>query len=142
MSRSCLRAAEISAFIESGRADATVSEHLRDCKTCQIALDSLENEVLAMQYSISGLWFRERISCPTEAELANAAVALGDTAVRDYIDFHTTVLGCRSCVARDFEAKSAENPEVRRKSRSVQQRVTDSMGTLFRKLGGDEAPPP
>jgi len=142
VSRGCLTAAEVSAFIERGRADAAAAAHLDACEACRLNVDSLENEVLALQYSMSGLWFRERVSCPTPDELASAARGALSPEAADYVDFHVNTLGCRACGAAGAAVDADANPEIRRKSRQAARRVTDSMGRFLDEAGKGDAPPP
>lgn len=93
----CPTVQELAGFVEEGRAPSEVREHIAACEACQNSLQTLGQEIRALQISISDLWFRERISCPGAADLAAYRAGRLSGEERAYIRFHLEELGCPFC---------------------------------------------
>jgi hypothetical protein len=72
-------------------------------------------------HSLSAVWRRHRLSCPTREQLGSHLLGVLDEQTEDYIKFHLEVVACRYCQAslddlRDqHAAKAADEGERRRK---------------------------
>ena len=105
----CPTMEELLAHVDGSRTDQAIEGHIQVCRdACLPAIAALERQVHGLSMSLSGIWFRERISCPSAAELdAFRAGGLGQAA-RRYVEFHMEELGCLACEGQLGLGEAAE----------------------------------
>ena len=65
-------------------------------------------------HSLSEIWRRHRISCPTREQLGSFLLGVLDADHDAYIRFHLDVAGCRYCAANldDLKQRQEQQPET------------------------------
>ncbi|HYC76776.1 MAG TPA: hypothetical protein VEI02_04020 [Planctomycetota bacterium] len=138
--KECPEIKDLARFVETGDAEADVAEHARSCEACRAACETLEDEVLSLQISISELWFREEVSCPTEAEVAAYCTGGLDADARKYLEFHLQDLDCARCQGAVGEAENRRNEEGRRRTTRSKARVDDASVKLIGEMKTRRSP--
>lgn len=82
-------------------------------------------------HSLSSIWRRHRLSCPSREELSSLLLDCLDAEQRDYVYFHITEVGCRVCQAnlQDLERQSKQQDVT--ESRQRRQRYFQSSAGLL-----------
>jgi hypothetical protein len=65
-------------------------------------------------HSVGEIWRRQRLSCPTREQLGSYLLGALDQPQSEYIDFHTSKIGCRYCQAtlEDLRRQQQEKSET------------------------------
>ena len=113
--------------------DGFLDEALPAERMAAIEADLRSNEALAKRlaaavgrrdagvHSLSAVWRRHRLTCPTREQLGSHLLGVLDAGAEDYVKFHVEVVACRFCQAsledlRDqHAAATAQQSEQRRK---------------------------
>jgi len=53
----------------------------------------------AGSHSLGEIWRRNRLSCPSRADLGSCLLGVASEELEEYTRFHLTVIGCRYCQA-------------------------------------------
>jgi hypothetical protein len=130
----CPELRELAAYVETGVAEAGLEEHVRDCEACREAVETLEDEVMSLQISISELWFREHVSCPHRDILGRYARGELDAEAASYVRFHVEDLECAWCQARQAELEAGSTAEGRRRLAASRSRVGEATAVLIEGL--------
>lgn len=66
-------------------------------------------------HTLSEIWRRHRISCPTRDQLGSFLLNALDDELQEYIEFHLKVVHCRFCNAnlKDMQQRQAESSEIK-----------------------------
>ena len=131
---------ELAAFLAESLPDAQMSaieDRLRASEPLRLRLARIARGQDSGVHSVGEIWRRERLSCPSRAELGEFLLGTLPDDHAAYIEFHITVVGCRFCAAnRDdllaaSEAISDRQPPHRRRSQIFQ----STIGSLRRGSG-------
>ena len=92
---------------------ARVEKALRESESLRRMLRVLMQERDRGDHSISAVWRRERLSCPTREQLGSYLLQVLDAGLQNYIDFHLHTIACPYCLANlaDLQALQRE-PEA------------------------------
>jgi len=68
----------------------------------------------AGSHSLGEIWRRNRLSCPSRADLGSCLLGVAAEELEEYARFHLTVIGCRYCQANwdDLEKAQREAGEA------------------------------
>ena len=100
---------------------AAVEAALRDDEALAKRLAVTVGRRDAGVHSLSAVWRRHRLSCPTREQLGSHLLGVLDEGADDYVKFHLEVVACRYCQAslddlhEQHAAKAADEGERRRK---------------------------
>lgn len=91
---------------------SVVEQALRDSEPLRRRLRALMQERDRGEHSLSAIWRREHLSCPTREQLGSYLLEVLDEGLQDYIRFHLETIGCSYCQANkaDLEATLKEPP--------------------------------
>ena len=78
---------------------AVVEETLRDDQGLRDRLAGINARRDAGVHSLGEIWRRERLSCPSREDLGSFLLQALPEELRQYVDFHLEVVGCRFCQA-------------------------------------------
>lgn len=95
---------------------------LRESPTLRSRLEGLRQARDRGWHSVGAIWRGHCLSCPTRSQLGSYLLDAVDANWKDYIRFHTEVVGCRICQANleDLRAKQEEQtPSVVDRRRRV-----------------------
>jgi hypothetical protein len=129
--RECPELRDLAHHVETGDGSPDLVAHLARCDACQEARESLEDEAMSLQISISELWFREQISCPDAAVLEKYAGDSLDAAERAYVGFHVGTLECPTCQARLSECEASRSPDLRTRASRSRKKVGEATARLL-----------
>jgi len=78
-------------------------------------------------HSLSAIWRRNRLSCPSREELSAFVQGTAPEPIRGYIQFHLNVVGCRYCQANaeDLGQELRQPKESAERRRRLHQRAVD-----------------
>lgn len=98
---------------------AEIEQALRTSEPLRQQLRALMQERDRGEHSISAIWRRERLSCPSRDQLGSYLLQAVDPDLRDYIDFHLRVISCAFCQANlaDLQARQEEEPHSQARRR-------------------------
>jgi hypothetical protein len=114
--------------------DAYLDDALSDTETAKVEKALRESEPLrrllrvAMQerdrgeHSISAIWRRERLTCPTREQLGSYLLQVLDDGQQEYIDFHLSTVGCAYCQANLADLKALQKepaPKAQERRRRI-----------------------
>jgi hypothetical protein len=106
---------------------AALEAALRDDEALQRRLSAAAGRRDAGVHSLSAIWRRHRLSCPTREQLGSYLLGVLDPEFGDYVAFHLEKIGCRYCRAslEDLKAQAAaDDPGVqKRRSKYFQSSV-------------------
>jgi hypothetical protein len=107
-----------------------VEQALRQSEPLRKQLRALMAERDRGEHSITAIWRRERLSCPTRDQLGSFLLQALDPDLNHYIDFHLNVIACAFCQANlaDLRSKQEEEPRVRQR----RQRFFESSAGLLK----------
>jgi hypothetical protein len=131
--------AELLAFLDEGlpveRMTAVESE-LRHSAELRTRTAALRQNRDAAGHSVSEIWRRERLSCPTRHQLGSFLLDALPVNLSQYIQFHLETIGCRYCAANlDDLRQSAEQESTATTQR--RQKFFQSSAGQMRRLGPD-----
>jgi hypothetical protein len=116
--------ATLEAYLEDALGEketAEVEQTLRQSEPLRKQLRALMQERDRGEHSISAIWRRERLSCPSRDQLGSYLLKAVDPAVSEYIQFHLNVISCSFCQANlaDLQAKQEEEPRSQQRRRRI-----------------------
>jgi hypothetical protein len=82
------------------------------------------------EHSISAVWRRDRLSCPTREQLGSYLLQVLDDGLQNYIEFHLQTIGFAYCLANLADLKSLQQepaPKAQERRRRI---FTSSAGYL------------
>jgi hypothetical protein len=100
---------------------AAIETALRDDAALAKRLSTAVGRRDAGVHSLSAVWRRHRLSCPTREQLGSRLLGVLDERLDEYVTFHLEVVACRYCQAslddlrEQHAAKAATEGERRRK---------------------------
>lgn len=114
--------AELDGFLDEALPPERMAEleaALRDDEALGKRLAAAVGRRDAGVHSLSAVWRRHRLSCPTREQLGSHLLRVLDPSMDDYIKFHLEVVACRCCAAslqdlRDQHA-AADKPAIERR---------------------------
>jgi hypothetical protein len=88
---------------------AALEAALRDDEALQKRLAAAVGRRDAGVHSLSAVWRRRRLSCPTREQLGSHLLGVLEPALADYVQFHLETVACRCCQAslEDLRAQHA-----------------------------------
>jgi hypothetical protein len=101
---------------------ARVEKALRDSEPLRRMLRVVMQERDRGEHSISAVWRRERLSCPTREQLGSYLLQVLDDGLQDYIDFHLQTIGCAYCLANLADLKALQRdpaPKAQERRRRI-----------------------
>ena len=116
--------AELDGFLEDAlpaERMTAIEQALRDDEALAKRLSAAVGRRDAGVHSLSAVWRRHRLSCPTREQLGSHLLGVLDEGTEDYVKFHLEVVACRYCGAslddlrEQHATKAAEEGERRRK---------------------------
>jgi hypothetical protein len=117
---------------------ARVEKALRESESLRRMLRVLMQERDRGDHSISAVWRRERLSCPTREQLGSYLLQVLDDGLQDYIDFHLQSIGCAFCLANLADLKALQQepaPKAHERRRRI---FASSAGYLKSCRGGKQ----
>lgn len=125
---------------------AYLDDALSDAETAWLERELRVNEPLRKQlrdviqerdrgeHSIGAIWRRERLTCPTRAELGSFLLEVLEADHQSYVDFHLKVVACPYCLAnlqdlKDHQQAMGDSTQTRRR------RYYQSSAGLLQKKG-------
>lgn len=114
--------AELAAFLDEALPPSRAShlEHqLRSDEPLRNRLIEIRGRENAGLHTLSAIWRRGRLSCPTRGELGEFLLGSLSAEAEDYIRFHLDQIGCRYCQANldDLQAASREEEQPAQRRR-------------------------
>jgi hypothetical protein len=101
---------------------AKVEKALRDSEPLRRLLRVAMQERDRGEHSISAIWRRERLTCPTREQLGSYLLQVLDEGQQQYIDFHLTTIGCAFCLANLADLKALQKepaPKAQERRRRI-----------------------
>src|SRR5260370_40278230 len=104
----------LDAYLDDGLCEtetARVEKALRESEPLRRMLRVAMQERDRGEHSISAIWRRERLTCPTREQLGSYLLQVLDEGQQGYIDFHLATIGCAYCLANlaDLKARQQES---------------------------------
>lgn len=87
---------------------AAVEKALRGSAELQKLLTEVREDEDRGEHTVGAVWRRERVSCPTRAQLGGFLLGAGDPDLLDYVQFHLDVVGCPYCQANLDDLKKLQ----------------------------------
>ena len=114
--------ADLQAYLDEALAPAemaTIEAELRKKPDLLKQLAAINARRDAGVHSVGEIWRRQRLSCPTRAQLGSYLLGALDGGHVQFIDFHIQKIGCRYCQAnledlRRQQQETAETVKTRR----------------------------
>jgi hypothetical protein len=112
---------QLHAYLDDALSDAEtarVEQALRDSELLRRSLRQAIQDRDRGEHSLSAVWRRERLTCPTREQMGSYLLQVLDDALQDYVRFHLETVGCPYCLANlaDLQALQQE-PAPRAKER-------------------------
>ena len=116
--------AELDGFLDEGLPPeqmASIEAALRTDEALQKRLAAAVGRRDAGVHSLSAVWRRHRLSCPTREQLGSHLLGVLEPGLEDYIKFHLEAVACRYCQAsltdlkNQHAAADAQGTQQRRK---------------------------
>ncbi|MEX1232422.1 MAG: hypothetical protein WEB58_19405 [Planctomycetaceae bacterium] len=86
---------------------AELEQELRDSATLRTRLARLMTLRNQGDHSVGEIWREQRLSCPERGVLRRYLLGMLDDELKDYIRFHTEIVGCRYCTANLADLSTA-----------------------------------
>lgn len=107
---------ELSAFLDEelpAEEMAKIEDELRQSQDLARRLARVRAEKEVGVHSLTEIWRRHRVSCPTREEMGSYLLGVLPPEFQQYIEFHIQRIGCRYCRANldDLSARQAEAEE-------------------------------
>jgi hypothetical protein len=104
---------------------AALEAALRNDEALKQRLASTVGRRDAGVHSLSAVWRRHRLSCPTREQLGSHLLGVLEPGLEDYINFHLDTVACRYCQAslqdlKDQHAAADANVAEKRRKRYFQ----------------------
>jgi hypothetical protein len=115
----------LDAYLDDSLSDsdtARVEKALRESEPLRRMLRVVIQERDRGEHTISAVWRRERLSCPTREQLGSYLLQVLDNGLQDYIEFHLRAIGCAYCLANlaDLQALQKEPaPKAQERRRRI-----------------------
>jgi hypothetical protein len=115
----------LDAYLDDALSDtetAKVEKALRDSEPLRRLLRVAMQERDRGEHSISAIWRRQRLTCPTREQLGSYLLQVLDEGQRDYIDFHLSTIGCAYCQANLADLKALQQepaPKAQERRRRI-----------------------
>lgn len=114
--------ATLEAYLEDALGEketAEVEQALRQSEPLRKQLRALMLERDRGEHSISAIWRRERLSCPSRDQLGSYLLKALDPDMHEYVQFHLNVISCSFCQANlaDLQAKQDQEPRTQQRRR-------------------------
>lgn len=87
-------------------------------------------------HSVSEIWRRGRLSCPSRRQLGSYLLGALPPEWVDYVEFHVQTIGCRYCQANLADLEEASQPSPKSAERR-QKFFQSSAGFMAREKGVD-----
>lgn len=122
--------------------DAYLDDSLGDSETAQVEKALRESEPLRRQlralmqqrdrgeHSLSAVWRRQRLTCPSREQLGSFLLQVLDAAQQEYIDFHLHTIGCAFCLANLADLRSRQQEPAPRAQERRRRIFASSAGYL------------
>ena len=101
---------------------ARVEKALRSSEPLRRMLRVVMQERDRGEHSISAVWRRERLSCPTREQLGSYLLQVLDDGLHEYIDFHLRTISCAYCLANFADLKALQQepaPKAQERRRRI-----------------------
>jgi hypothetical protein len=110
-----------------------VEKALRDQPAIQALFHQVRQEDDRGEHTVSAIWRRERISCPSREDMRAFLMQAMDQEKIDYIEFHLKTVNCVYCMAnledlRKMQQEASEPRTARRK------KILDSSAGLLQSV--------
>src|SRR5215468_10228629 len=115
----------LDAYLDDALSDtetAAVEKALRESEALRRLLRVIMQERDRGEHSISAIWRRQRLSCPTREQLGSYLLQVLDDGLQDYIDFHLRTIGCAFCIANLADLKALQQepaPKAQERRRRI-----------------------
>jgi hypothetical protein len=117
-----LTQSDLQAYLDEALAPAemaAIEAELRKKPELLTQLSAINARRDAGVHSVGEIWRRQRLSCPSREQLGSYLLGALDQNHSEYIDFHTSQIGCRYCQAnlddlRRQQQETAETVKTRR----------------------------
>lgn len=112
--------AELLAFLEEGlpvERMTALELLLRQSEPLRQRLARLRSQQDAHGHTVSEIWRRNRLSCPSRHQLGSFLLGVVSPELTGYIEFHLQTIGCRVCAANldDLRTANQSTAEVRQR---------------------------
>lgn len=87
-----------------------IEQELRASEPLRRHLAELVNGQEQTGHSVSQIWRRERLSCPTRRQLGSYLLGALEPQLGEYVRFHIETAGCRYCAANLADLQQAAQP--------------------------------
>jgi hypothetical protein len=129
----------LDAYLDDGLGEketARVEKALRESESLRRLLRVVMQERDRGDHSISAVWRRERLSCPTREQLGSYLLQALDDGHQDYVEFHLQTVGCAFCLANLADLKALQQ-ETGGKTQERRRRIfASSAGYLAPRRAG------
>jgi len=101
---------------------ARVEKTLRESESLRRMLRIVMQERDRGEHSISAVWRRERLSCPTREQLGSFLLQALDDGQQEYVEFHLQTVGCAYCLANLADLKALQQeagPKTQERRRRI-----------------------
>jgi hypothetical protein len=102
---------ELEAFLDEAlpiAAMAEIEKALREDPTMLERLAQVNAKRDAGVHTLGSIWRVNRLSCPTRQDLGSYLLGVLEPPQADYLQFHLTVAGCRTCQANLDDLRSQQ----------------------------------
>ncbi|MCY2965534.1 MAG: hypothetical protein NT069_18205 [Planctomycetota bacterium] len=106
---------ELLAFLDEGlpvERMSALEQQLRDSEPLRQRLARLRSQQDAHGHTVSEIWRRNRLSCPTRHQLGSFLLGVVSNELADYVEFHLRTVGCRVCAANLDDLRSANQGQA------------------------------
>jgi hypothetical protein len=129
----------LDAYLDDGLNEtetARVEKALRESEPLRRRLRLIMQERDRGEHSISAVWRRERLSCPSREQLGSYLLQTLEDGRQDYITFHLQTIGCAFCLANLADLKALQQ-ETGHKTQERRRRIfASSAGYLAPRRDG------
>jgi hypothetical protein len=130
---------QIDAYLDDGLSEqetARVEKSLRESEPLRRLLRVVMQERDRGEHSISAVWRRERLSCPTREQLGSYLLQTLEDGHHEYVEFHLQTIGCAFCLANLADLKALQQ-ETGGKTQERRRRIfASSAGYLASRRDG------
>lgn len=109
--------AELEAYLDEAlplEATVEIERALREGAELRERLLAIQQRCDAGLHSLSAIWRRHRLTCPTRDQLGSYLLGALDGELAEFIQFHLETSGCRVCQANwlDLKSRQSEVPQT------------------------------
>ncbi len=109
---------------------ARVEKALRESEPLRRQLRVAMQERDRGEHTISAIWRRERLTCPSREQLGSYLLQVLDDGLQEYISFHLQTIGCAYCLANLADLKSLQREPAPRAEERRRRIFASSAGYL------------